>query len=70
MGNLKSHRETIPDALPGVLHKFLVRLCLEGFLPCVRKGPGNGNRPGRFPLASAPRFPQLRPLSLALFISY
>eukprot|EP00959_Pyramimonas_sp_CCMP1952_P000991 19790-Pyramimonas_sp.AAC.1 len=27
----------------------LPRLCLEGFLLCLLKGPGSGARPGRFP---------------------
>eukprot|EP00959_Pyramimonas_sp_CCMP1952_P355510 7446042-Pyramimonas_sp.AAC.1 len=28
---------------------FLPRLCLEGFLPSVLKGPDSATRPGRFP---------------------
>eukprot|EP00959_Pyramimonas_sp_CCMP1952_P170752 3568288-Pyramimonas_sp.AAC.1 len=47
----------------------LPRLCLEGFLLSMLKGSGSGPRPGRFPPGSAPRPPQLRPLSLALLIS-
>eukprot|EP00959_Pyramimonas_sp_CCMP1952_P277493 5801103-Pyramimonas_sp.AAC.1 len=47
----------------------LPRLCLEGFLLGVLKGSGQCSTPRAVPPVSAPGFPQLRPLSLALLIS-
>eukprot|EP00959_Pyramimonas_sp_CCMP1952_P408398 8559432-Pyramimonas_sp.AAC.1 len=47
-------------------HCSLPRLCLKGLLPSMLKGAGQWAPPRAVPPGSASRFPQQRPLSLAL----